>query len=275
MMRNSKPIFIVLIIFIFISSCGIFKGNITKEVIDNDENIRIDEKPSTYKDSIEKYNLDYESLSINFSGSYTDDEKNLPLKGILRIKKNSFIWISLRPALSIEMGRLLLTKDSIKYIDRLKNEYFMEDYSYINRKFGVKLNYLIFESIFLNKFFTYPSDNSINDYFVINEEGTVKSINASGIYHGQNISHIININSRNWYIILNSLKILDANREFIIKYENFYTLGNKMFPEYLDIKLKDKEKSISVMIEYDEVNKNKTFDINFKIPKNYKRINFE
>ena len=127
-MKNFKilAIFFTLIVF---SSCGIFKKN---NNINNDNNNNVHNSKSVPSpdvliaiDSLSANYLDYNSLTIKFSADYLKDDKKSILKGLLKFKKDSFIWGSIRPGLGIELARFLFTQDSIKFIDRYHKEYFV------------------------------------------------------------------------------------------------------------------------------------------------------
>jgi hypothetical protein len=46
----------------------------------------------------------------------------------IRAKKDSAIWISISPALGIEVARVMMTHDSIRVIDRINKKYYSYDY---------------------------------------------------------------------------------------------------------------------------------------------------
>lgn len=54
----------------------------------------------------------------------------------LRMAQDSLIWMSIVPALGIEAARVLFTTDSIKFIDKLKNRYFLADIASLDSMIG-------------------------------------------------------------------------------------------------------------------------------------------
>ena len=52
------------------------------------------------------------------------------VKAALKIERDSFIWMSLTAPLGIEIARILLTPDSIKFIDSYNKKYFFTDYRF-------------------------------------------------------------------------------------------------------------------------------------------------
>lgn len=82
-------------------------------------------------DNLKQNELKYDYFSAKFSASVKQNKSKNSFSGQIRIKKDSVIWISISPALGIEMARLLITNDSVKYMNRLDNTYFTGNLEYI------------------------------------------------------------------------------------------------------------------------------------------------
>lgn len=90
----------------------------------------------------------FTSLSSRISITLVDEKKSKTnLNGQLRILKDSIIWISLSPALGIEAARLVLTQDSIKFINRLDKTYFIGDFNFVNQIFGTTVDFDMVQAI--------------------------------------------------------------------------------------------------------------------------------
>ena len=74
-------------------------------------------------DSLEKYGINYNYFTLRFSGEFVSAKENQSIKGIIKIKKDSLIWISIVPALGIEAIRISLSTDSVKMINRINSTY--------------------------------------------------------------------------------------------------------------------------------------------------------
>lgn len=70
----------------------------------------------------------YEWLSAKLSADADWGDKGGQFKVNLRIRHDSAIWMSITPALGIEAARLLITKDSIFFMDKLKKQYYKAEY---------------------------------------------------------------------------------------------------------------------------------------------------
>ncbi len=67
----------------------------------------------------------------------TDAEKR-SFKAHIRVVRDSAAWLSITPALGIEVARALLTPDSLKLIDKLHDTYWVGDTGQAHTKFGMQ-----------------------------------------------------------------------------------------------------------------------------------------
>ena len=67
----------------------------------------------------------------------TDAEKR-SFKAHIRVVRDSAAWLSITPALGIEVARALLTPDSLKLIDKLHDTYWVGDTGQAHTKFGIQ-----------------------------------------------------------------------------------------------------------------------------------------
>ena len=115
------------------------------------------------KELLEKLDINefkFESLSAKANITFTD-EKETSFKANLRIKKDSAIWISITPALGIEMARVLITKDSLLFMDRIHNKYFVGDFAYLNKMFDVDMDYNMLEALLVGNSIEFEKDEKI------------------------------------------------------------------------------------------------------------------
>jgi len=90
----------------------------------------------------------FNTISAKASTALIDSAgKKKSFKTHIRIKKDSAIWMSITPLLGIEMARVVITKDSLKFLNRASKEYFIGDFNYINKLFGANLDYQMLEAL--------------------------------------------------------------------------------------------------------------------------------
>ncbi len=264
--KNIKiTIFVLLISTLF--SCNLFKKNIKKN--ENPEEKKIEQ----IQKQINEKTLNFNTFSAGFSGSYKDAKQQLPLKGIVKIKKDSFIWITIRPFLGIEIARILITTDRIKYIDKIKNQYFEENYDYLYKKFGFNITYELIEALLTNKLMTYPTEEKLTDY-------TTKKNNSDFIFQnetmikGYSLIHLLVVNS-DYKLKENKLFLQDNSKSVTINYEQFTEINAKQFPLKMTIKTINNKTEGNILLNLKNIKIDEKLNARFVIPKNYKRIKID
>ena len=93
--------------------------------------------------------VNFNTLNSRFNIDYLQGKSKTNLKGQMRIQSDSLIWLSFTPALGIEAARVLLTNDSVKFINRLNKTYFASKYSLLDSLLNTTIEYSILQSMLL------------------------------------------------------------------------------------------------------------------------------
>lgn len=120
----------------------------------NEEYIRVER---LYNYVIDR-ELKYDNLSSSLDVEILNGDKTDTYSALLRIKKDSIVWISIR-SFNIEGVRLAISKDSIKMIDRINNSYYYDEFDSFAKKLNLDVDYKSIEAILTNSFFFYPCSN--------------------------------------------------------------------------------------------------------------------
>ncbi len=84
----------------------------------------------------ERSSFRYYSAKASVDLKLPDDNKSF--KSQIRAVSDSAAWISIVPALGIEVARVLITQDSMKFLDKLQDRYFIGDNAAAKQKFGLQ-----------------------------------------------------------------------------------------------------------------------------------------
>ncbi len=105
--------------------------------------------PGTLINKLEKNSLKYDWLSLKTRVEAKIDDEKQSFKATIRIKKDSVIAISISPALGVEIVKLVITKDSVKYISKIPGDkhYYKGDFKGINNHLNADFNYDMIQSI--------------------------------------------------------------------------------------------------------------------------------
>lgn len=93
--------------------------------------------------------LNFEYFQAKAKIDYDDGTNQFSSPMTIRIRKDSVIWISVNPALGIEVVRALITQDSVYIIDKINKDYYSKSLDYIKDKFGVHVDFHMLQSILI------------------------------------------------------------------------------------------------------------------------------
>lgn len=211
----------------------------------------------------------------------TIDSSSNSFTASLRIKKDSIIWLSISK-LGIEAARILITKDSVRFMDRINTQYFKGDFAYITRLMNFQVDYEILQALLVGNSVSFYDDDErlkggISDcqYLL----GTIRKRKLRKVIEkGKELKDP----SQNIYLSPDNFKILrilfydfDLNRSFEADYSQFAPIDStQLFPTKMNFNIKA-QKNIKIDIQYlrQKMNDNVTFS--FKIPDNYEEIKYK
>jgi len=156
-MNKSKVLYWLFIAFVgtLVFSCK----------VQEKDNVKLKVKPRSPKFLVKKLKsneFQFETISAKANATVIDSSgKKTAFKTHLRIKKDSIIWMSISK-LSIEAARVIITTDSVKILNRLNKEYFIGDFSYINKVFGTDLDYQMMEALLIGNSLDFDEEDRIN-----------------------------------------------------------------------------------------------------------------
>jgi hypothetical protein len=195
--------------------------------------------------------LQMQSESMNLSG-----------QAIIRIRKDSAVWISLKK-LGFEVGRALILKDSFFYLDRLNNNFQSFPISYIQEKYQLPGDFLFLQALLLGN----APFGSQSDYKLIKKESfawQVQNLTPNGII------------SLAWDFTNKRISVIDWNQPFSNKYfkmklDDYKALESKQqFSYFRDLNIQSAETgNLHVTLSFNQVQFNLPVNLRFDIPQRY------
>lgn len=158
---------------------------------------------------------------------YTSEEDNFQAKVVLRMRKDSLIWISISKT-GIEGLRILVRQDSIFMIDRLNKEYKSYSYAALSKQLNFDLNYHLIECVLLGNM-PLPQFDSIqlsqenNQWLIKQKEKNIQIHNYLGLQNA----------------LLEQLVLRDekSNSSLQLDYGDYNYYGEILFPHNYQINL--------------------------------------
>jgi hypothetical protein len=122
----------------------------------------------TKKETLEVVDPQFDYLSAKAKFRFEHDNNKIAASANFRIKKDSIIWLSISPALGIELARVLINSTNIYVIDRLNKCYYEYSFNELSKNYGFEFDFDMVQSVLLGNSIT-PYENQdiekTNDFF--------------------------------------------------------------------------------------------------------------
>jgi hypothetical protein len=246
-MNKLKYLFILFFLLFFISACK-------KDIVQ-----------VTNFDSIPK-TLEFDYLKIKSKLEYIEGSQKNKATLHLRVKKDSIIWISVQS--TIEAFRIIIKKDSVLVLDRLKKNYHALSYLDLQKKLGFELDYDFFESLITANI----PQRMMDEGKQIKKDDMSYIVRKDGFYQFE-------------YFVSSSLKHLEmirvteipSNNSLEVDYNNYVKSNDIIYPADVTAKMsyiteKNFTKSdISINHTLFEIIENEELSFPFNVPDKYVR----
>ena len=194
---------------------------------------------------IEENRLNFETLSARFTAKTNFNNDKLSVKGNLKLKRDSIIWLSLTKLGGVEIVRLILTKDSIKFINKWDKEYFIGPIDKLNKIESLELGFTQIQNMLIGAMIEYnPEDkfssNNDNVSYLLSSRNKSKVKNSNTLIEGDSLMEISVADKK-------LQKLMDKNNgdDFIVK--NYYLLPDSYFLARQTINLIELQQAIDIV----------------------------
>ncbi|MEG0795041.1 MAG: DUF4292 domain-containing protein [Odoribacter sp.] len=277
-------------VFLLVISLFLFSCRSVKQVTEKKEVPFITE--NKLLKNIESNKLAYKTLyakriDLSLSGKKVSGS----FKSSLKIVRDSFIQISVTAPLGIEVARILLTVDSIKFIDLFHKKYFLTDYNYFYNKFDAHIGFDCIQKILTNTFFNFEScsglekakkyklDRTDNGYELSTLEEKELSRKIKKLYKKKKknkeyvlILQKILIDPQTFRPLTMSIENMDEETGVGVRYDDYKDFSGRNFPEKIVFKLFTDEDETSLEFKFLRLEFDVPVESNFKILPKYKRM---
>ncbi|WP_240751490.1 DUF4292 domain-containing protein [Flagellimonas onchidii] len=251
--RVAKPTFLLLMLMVF-GSC-----KSTKSITGGD----VDNKLST-KRIIENHyanQTDFKTLSGRVKIDYRNGDKDQGVNVSLRMEKDKVIWISA----PFGVVKAHITPEKVSFYNKLQNEYFDGDFSYLSNLLGTELdfeklqNLLLGEAVFDLRKGRYASEINQSTY-------QLKPKKQRELF-----KILFQIEPRNFKISAQEIAQPDENRMVAAKY-TYQDISGKALPDEVNVVAIENMKETTIGLSFKNLELNRTLNFPYKIPKGFDEI---
>jgi len=241
--------------------------------------------------NIENNAFDYKHLSIKKIICQFDNGKvSTSFRANIQAEKDEQITMMVTK-LNIPVARLWLTPDSVKFINYLENNYFLDDYSYLSSKMDMSLDFQIVNAIISNNVFSLIDQkrNIEDDYESSIQNGmyVIQSVRDQAIPDRKPVRRLKKEDKpsrvmQTMYVDpvtfkLNQLIIEDAQnaRKVDISFSDFTEVGKQLYPGEISLSLVSSDSNMQMKIKLGNFSLEKERSVRFKVPEKFTRTGHE
>ena len=93
--------------------------------------------------------FDFDYLTIKSKIELNEANKTTKATALFRFKKDSVIWFNLSGAMGVQGARGIITKDSLKIINKIEKQYYMYDFSEVSKKFNFPIDFELIQAMLI------------------------------------------------------------------------------------------------------------------------------
>ena len=266
---------LILGIQLLASSCSI-----KKKVLTTNRPQHLDKIPEKNLEAmLHKNEVHYEWIAAKFSADVTIDSSLTSFSVSFRGRKDSVLWVSITaPIIGIEVARGIITKDSIKFIERIHSRYFVGDFSTINKVLHTDLDFELLQNLLVgNSAEFYDDDDRLHGgtsdgrYFL----STIRKRKVRKVMDRnkelKDPAQIIWMEPTTYKVARIVYKEFNQNRTFDADFDKFLPIDSMLFPRELHFNIKA-EKTVDVKLNYSKITINTPQQFPFSISSKYEPI---
>jgi hypothetical protein len=199
-------------------------------------------------------------VSVDYRGG---DGKNYDVNANVRMYNDSAIWINVNALLGIDAMRLLITRDSVKLLDKLNKTYTARSVDYLQEVSALPLDlYTLQDLIIGNPVFL---DSNVVSYSNGNNQVALLSI-------GEWFKNLITLMESDMLLVHSKLDDADINRNRTadLTYTDYENKKGVPFSTKRRITVAEKTR-LDIRMDFKQYDFNQEVSFPFTVPKNYDR----
>ena len=214
------------------------------------------------------------------------------LKVSFKIERDSFMQFSVNGPMGIELARVLLTPDSIKFVNIYQKKYFISDYTYFYDKYDIQLSYDCIQSILTNVFFNFEKCGDGNDrvrkfrldrtdegyeLFTLEERAINRKIKKLYKKKSKNKDFMLvlqktMVDPRIFRPKSMSIEDVEEKVGLEVDYLDFKEFYGRIFPGRIVLKIYSEQNNSSVELRFQKIEFDVPVESNLRISSKYKRM---
>jgi Domain of unknown function (DUF4292) len=230
-------------------------------------------------------------INCQFASNQTKASFKINLKAI----RDKRILASITK-LNVPVGRVLLTPDSVVYVNYIERNYFVDDYSFLSNFLNIDLDFATVQAIISNSAFSYRNDEKDKDFrtfstsvesgkYVLQSEKERKVMRLEEKGKPARIDRRLKrlddkalilqkmtFNPANFALVNLLIEDKTNNRKMEMNFSDFVKVMNKDYPGSVDMSFNSESDVVSLKVRMSGFSTEPIEALNLEIPEKYQKI---
>ncbi len=204
----------------------------------------------------------FRTLSGRLGIDYSDGEESQRVTVSLRMKKDEVIWLSA----PLGVIKVLITPDRVSFYNKLDNEYFDGDFSYLSRLLGSDIDFEKLQNLLLGDAIVTLQGRKYELQYTA-DSYELKPKPSPDFY-----KLFLRIEPRYFRLASQQLAQPLEKRLMEVQYASYQEVGGEIIPDEVHIAAIDQDQRITIGISYKQVELNRELRFPYKIPKGFNPV---
>jgi len=195
------------------------------------------------------------------------------------VRKDSAMLITIQYVLGVQVAKVLITRDSVKFVDYIHRNYFIGDFVFLSELLNADIDFEVAQAVLFGNSAEFSDDDAklkpttdrVNCKYLLS---TARKRKLRRIQQGGELKdalQTLTLNPDNFKIIRNEFVEPATNRMFTADYSAFENKDSVYAPRHVDIDI-SAEKKAMVKIDYVRMEKDVPQKLSLNIPGKYEQI---
>ena len=206
--------------------------------------------------------INFKTLSGKMRIDYSDGESTQSVSVSFRMEKDKAIWLSA----PLGIVKAYITPERVSFYNKLDNEYFDGNFSYLSQLLGTDLNFQKVQNLLLGEpLFDLRDEKYTVD--IANDNYQLKPKKVGDLF-----KTLFQIEPLYYRMVTQQLSQPWEKRLLEINYKNYQKVNKWILPGEIDILAVDGDNTNNITVEFRNMEFNRTLNFPYSIPNGFKEI---
>ena len=217
----------------------------------------------TILDRVDQHQLHYATFSGRAKSSIVINKDSYDVTANVRIEHSKAIWVSITALMGIEVGRVLITPDSIKIINRLRSEYTRKPFGYLHDFTSDELNFSSLQHLLVGN--VIGKENEVDIEVWESDGGYLLRRQLDDLLYTAHLD-------TNYRMMRTSMDEAGRGQRLDAFYSDYRESAGYVFPHRVKISITALKLNLRSDMNYNRVVYDEAVEMPFSVPSRYKEI---